>query len=110
MNTKLFAGGTLAGLVMAGGVAGMASAQSVAEQTGLTEKQVIEIALLEVPGEVVGVELERHWRKKIYEINILGEDGVEMEVEVSAETGEILDVEAENERDDSEKKMRDKDA
>ena len=52
MNTKLIAGGALSGLVLAGGLAGMASGQSVADATGLTDEQVIEIALMEVPGEV----------------------------------------------------------
>lgn len=97
MNTKMITRGTLAGLVLVGGIAGIVSAQSVAEATGLTEQQVIEIALIEVPGEVVEVELERHRGQEVYEIEVLGEDGTVMEVEIATETGEILSVKAENE-------------
>lgn len=74
----------------------MVSAQSVADATGLTEEQVIEIALMEVPGEVVEVELERHRGRQIYEVEILSQDGAEMEVEINAETGSILKVSAED--------------
>ncbi|SHL63547.1 Peptidase propeptide and YPEB domain-containing protein [Roseovarius litoreus] len=99
MNTKLIAGGALTGLVLAGGFAGMLSAQSAADATGLTKEQIIEIALAEVPGEVTEVELERYLGQQIYEIEILGEDGVEMEIEIAAETGEVLKVEAEDDDD-----------
>jgi len=63
MNTKMIAGGALTGLVLAGGIAGMVSAQSVADATGLTEAQVIEIALMEVPGEVTGSQNCRRHRR-----------------------------------------------
>ncbi|MCF2869682.1 PepSY domain-containing protein [Octadecabacter sp. G9-8] len=101
MNTKLIAGGTLTGLVLAGGFAGLVSAQSVANATGLTEEQVIEIALMEVPGEVTEVELERRRGEQVYEVELLSQDGVEMEVRIAAETGEILKVQAEGEDCDS---------
>ena len=68
----------------------MVSAQTAADAIGLTQEQVIEIALLEVPGEVTEVEQERHRGEQIFEIEILGADGVEMEVLIAAETGEIL--------------------
>ena len=55
MDKKIIAGSTLTGLVLAGGLAGMVSAQTVADATGLTEDQVIEIALMEVPGEVLSI-------------------------------------------------------
>lgn len=97
MNTKLIAGGALTGLVLAGGLAGMVSAQSVADATGLTEEQVIEIALIEVPGEVTEVELESRRGAQFYEVDILSEDGTEVEVKIAAETGDILKVKAEGE-------------
>lgn len=97
MNTKLIVGGALTGLVLAGGFAGLVSAQSVADATGLTEEQVIEIALMEVPGEVTEVELERHRGQEVYEVEILGADGTETEVKIAAESGEILKVQAEDE-------------
>jgi uncharacterized membrane protein YkoI len=96
MNTKLIAGGALTGLILAGGIAGMVSAQSAADATGLTEEQIIAIALTEVPGDVTDVELERERGKRIYEVEIRTQDGTEMEVEIAADTGDILRVEAED--------------
>ncbi|WP_108814344.1 PepSY domain-containing protein [Loktanella sp. Alg231-35] len=100
MKTKLIAGGALTGLVLAGGIAGMVSAQTVADATGLTEEQVIEIALMEVPGEVTDVEMERDDGQQVFEVEILGADGSEMEVYIAAETGEILEVAAEGDDND----------
>ncbi len=97
MNTKFIAGSALTGLVLAGGVAGLVSAQTVADETGLTEDQVIEIALMEVAGEVTEVELERRRGQQMYEVEILAADGVEMEIMIAADTGEILRVTAEGE-------------
>lgn len=96
MKKKLVAGGALTGLVLAGGFAGLVSAQSVADATGLTEEQVIEIALMEVPGTVQDVELETHRGQHIYEIEILAADGEEFEVEIDAETGDVLEVSADD--------------
>ena len=109
MNTKYLAGGALTGLILAGGIAGMVSAQSAADATGLTEAQVIEIALTEVPGEVTEVELERHRGKRVYEIEILAADGSEMEVTIAAATGDILEIEAEDEDCDDEDDRHDGD-
>lgn len=95
MNKQLIAGGALTGLVLAGGLAGMVSAQSVADATSLSEEQVIEIALMEVPGEVQDIELERHRGAQVYEIEILDANGEEIEVEIAAETGDVLKVRAE---------------
>lgn len=97
MNMKLIAGGALSGLVLAGSLAGMVSAQSVAEATGLTEEQVIEIALMEIPGEVQEVELENRRGTQIYEIEVLSPDGEEMEVVIDSQTGDVLRVKAERE-------------
>jgi uncharacterized membrane protein YkoI len=95
MKTKLIAGSALTGLVVAGGIAGMVSAQSVSGATGLTEEQIIEIALMEVPGEVIEIESELENGVQVFEVEILGIDGIETEIEIAAETGEILQVEAE---------------
>ncbi len=97
MNTKLIAGGALSGLILVGGWSTMVTAQSAAEATGLTEEQVIAIALAEVPGEVQEVELETRRGAQIYEIEVLAEDGSEMEVKIAADSGEVLKVEAEGE-------------
>ncbi|MEL6681250.1 MAG: PepSY domain-containing protein [Pseudomonadota bacterium] len=94
MNTNLIKIGALSGLIAVGGVATMVSAQSAVEQTGLTEEQIIEIALMEVPGEITEVELEERRRTTFYEVDITAEDGTEMEVKIAAESGEILRVAA----------------
>ena len=96
MNTKLIAGGALSGLVLAGGIAGMVSAQSAADATSLTEEQIIEIALLEVPGEVTEVEFEERRGMAVYEVEILAADGTEMEVKIAADSGDVLRVEADD--------------
>ena len=108
MNKKLIAAGTLSTLVLAGGFTGMVSAQSAAIATGLTEEQIIEIALTEVPGEVAEVELERSHGQAIFEVEIVDVNGVEMELEISADTGDILAIEAEG--DDCDKDDETKDA
>jgi|GEM_PF-2722108 len=100
MNKKLIAGAALTGLVLTGGITGMVSAQSAASATGLSEAQIVEIALLEVPGEVTEVEQENEDGKQIFEVEILTAEGVEMEVEIAADTGEILEVSADGEDDD----------
>ena len=97
MNKKMIVGGALTGLVLAGGIGGMVSAQSAANATGLTEEQVIAIALTEIPGEVQEVEFENHRGTQFYEIEILAVDGTEMEIEVDAETGAILTVKEDGE-------------
>ncbi len=97
MNKNIIAGSALTGMVLAGGIVGMVSAQSAAQATGLTEEQIIEIALIEVPGEVTEVELERKRGKQIYEVEITSEDGTEMEVVIAADTGKVLKTKAEGE-------------
>ena len=100
MDKKLVAGGALAGLVLTGALIGSVSAQTAASATGLSEEQAIEIALLEVEGEVQEVELEKEDGEMVFEIEILSADGQEFEVEIAADTGEVLEVEAEDEDDD----------
>ncbi|MEL7345077.1 MAG: PepSY domain-containing protein, partial [Pseudomonadota bacterium] len=52
--------------------------------------------LTEIPGEVTEVEQERHRGQSIFEVEVLDANGIEMEVYISAETGEILKVDAED--------------
>lgn len=100
MNKKLITAGALAGVLLAGTAAGLAWADTKAGPVTLTEQQAIEIALAEVPGEVLETELETDDGSRIYEIEIRNADGVEMEVEVHAETGMVLEIEAEDDYDD----------
>lgn len=90
MNTKHIAAAAFSSLILAGGFAGMVSAQSAAEATSLTEEQIIEIALNEVPGDVTEVELEERRGHQIYEVEILTADGNETELRIAAESGDIL--------------------
>ncbi len=108
MNKTLITTSALAGLIFAGATIGTVSAQTAATETGLTEEQVIAIALNEVPGEVQEVDLERHKGMQIYEIEILAADGTEMEVEVAAETGDVLKVKEDGETCNKGGKKRDK--
>lgn len=96
MNKRLIATGALTGLIMVGGYSTMVSAQSAALATGLTEEQVIEIALLEVPGEVLEVELEQRRSAHTYEVEILAETGDEFYVMINAESGDVLKVSADD--------------
>ena len=96
MNTNFIKIGAFSGLVAVGGIATMVSAQSAAEQTGLTEAQIIEIALMEVSGEVTEVELEERRGNTFYEVEITAEDGSETEVKIAAESGEVLKVKADD--------------
>ncbi len=97
MSTNLIKIGALSGLIAVGGVATMVSAQTVADQTNLTEDQVIEIALLEVPGEVTEVDLKERRGNAFYEVEVTAEDGSEMELRIAAETGDVLKVKADGE-------------
>ena len=95
MDRKMITRGALASLLLAGGAIGAVSAQTVAAETGLSEEQAIQIALLEVPGEVQEVELEREDGMQVYEIEIVSVDGIEFEVEIAADSGDVLEIEEE---------------
>ena len=100
MNTKMIAGGALAGLILTGATLGAVSAQSINPDVSM--EKAMEIALLEVPGEVQEVELEKEDGAMVYEVEILTADGEAFEIEIAADTGTILEVEAEDEDDDDE--------
>lgn len=54
--------------------------------------QVLRVARERVPGEVVKVELEREDGRWVYEIKILTESGKRREVEIDANSLEVLEV------------------
>lgn len=99
MNKNIIKAGALTTLIAVGGMIGSVSAQTVADETGLTEDQIIAIALTEVPGEVSEVEREIEDGVDIYEVEIVSEDGTEFEVEINAITGEVLEIEEERDHD-----------
>ena len=100
MTQKLITSGAIAGLVLTGALVGTVSAQTAATAPGLTEEQAIEIALLEVPGQVQEIELETEDGSTVYEIEIIGAGGQEFEVEIAADTGTVIEVEAEDDDED----------
>ena len=97
----------LAVAVLAGGGFTIANAQgqaALAKQAKITQDEAINAALEKVPGTVGEVELEDEKGTIVYEIELVSTDGTEHEVEVDAQTGEVLKVEAdddENEEEDS---------
>lgn len=52
----------------------------------------INIAVQQVPGEVVSAELETKSGMQVYEVEIVTAQGVKYEVDVDRNTGEILDI------------------
>lgn len=104
MNLKTLAGTVVAGTVLTAAAVGAVSAQSTGEAPAVSEARAIEIALAEVPGTVKETELEREDGTQVYEIEILTADGVEMEVEIDAASGKILDVDREDDDDDDDKR------
>ena len=94
MDKKLILGSAVAGVLLVLGASGTIAAQSTPKAPGLDEASAVERALAEVPGTVKETELDREDGKLIYEIEILTADGLEMEVEIDAETGAVLEVEA----------------
>ncbi|MFS0557183.1 PepSY domain-containing protein [Brevibacillus sp. 179-C9.3 HS] len=66
------------------------------QQTQITEEQAKQIALLQVKGRVVHVELETENGVLVYEVIILTDQNQVFEVEVHAQTGKVLKVEREN--------------
>ncbi|MBO6758996.1 MAG: PepSY domain-containing protein [Roseibium sp.] len=103
MDKKLITGGVVASMLLAMGGMGAVSAQSADAPAALSVTQAIEIALAEVPGAVQETELEREDGRQVYEIEILTADGVEMEVEIDANTGAVLEIEADDGDDDDDK-------
>lgn len=109
MIKKLIIGNVAAGLILTGGLVGVAvadtkSKQEITEAPPVSMIKAIEIANTEVPGIVLEAELENEDGTQIYEIEIVNADGTEMEIEINAESGEVLLVE----EDDGEKRGKKK--
>lgn len=56
-------------------------------------EDAIGIAREQVPGQVVQAELEKKGGRLIYEVDIVTAQGVKYEVEIDANTGEVIDIE-----------------
>ncbi|WP_083573880.1 PepSY domain-containing protein [Rossellomorea aquimaris] len=100
MNKKqMIAGLTTIGLLSITGTAGAAAlsetgTQSVA-QNQITESQAKEIALKQIQGTVVKVELETDNGVQVYEVDVKTPTKL-FEVKIDANTGKVLKVEKEN--------------
>ncbi|MBT2217780.1 peptidase [Virgibacillus dakarensis] len=56
-------------------------------------EEAMNIATQQVPGEVVRVELDTEHGIPVYEVEIVTQQGVEYEVNVDVNTGDIVDIE-----------------
>jgi uncharacterized membrane protein YkoI len=72
------------------------------QQSGeiLPKETILERAKAQKPGKVVEAELERKHGRYVYEIDVLGDDGVKTELKYDAKTGELLSSKVENDDDD----------
>ncbi|MGB7432787.1 MAG: PepSY domain-containing protein [Ahrensia sp.] len=101
MYKKLIASTLVAATLVTGGVVGYASAQTASTSAPvITHEQAIEKALAQVDGEVQDVELERERGAQYYEVEIITADGAQMEVDVDAQTGDVLEIASEDYDDD----------
>lgn len=80
------------------------------KQADLTIEEAEAAALEEVPGKVTGkTEIEKEDGKLVYEVTVEAEDDQTVkEVELDANSGEILEVEAEDDEDEEEEDDQDK--
>lgn len=62
-------------------------------QIGITIQDSIQIALSQVSGQIIKIELERKNGILVYEVKILSPQGLIYEVEVDATTGNVVKVE-----------------
>eukprot|EP00130_Batrachochytrium_dendrobatidis_P008362 XP_006683237.1 hypothetical protein BATDEDRAFT_93007 [Batrachochytrium dendrobatidis JAM81] len=69
---------------------------ALAEKATITEEESTQIALTEVPGTVKDVELEDENGTVVYSVKVQAEDGSVQEVNVDAQSGKVLIVEADD--------------
>ena len=88
---------TTAGLVFLGtSAAHSESLEQIAQE--VTAKQAIDIALAAVPGQVHEVELEREDDRLVWEVELVAsQDNKEYEILISATSGEILEMDIDDE-------------
>jgi uncharacterized membrane protein YkoI len=96
-NKKMIIGLTALGLITASGTAQAAAlpVEQMTVQNQITEAQAKEIALKQVQGTIVKVELETEDGVLLYEIDVKAPDQL-YEVKIDAKSGKVLKVEKEN--------------
>ncbi|GAA0300176.1 putative membrane protein YkoI [Gracilibacillus halotolerans] len=93
MKNKFFIP-VLGGLIVTGGVFAALTINSDSASAELSKEEAMEKIQTQFPGEVVELEFEKEGSKKVYEIEIKGTDR-HYELEVDADTGEVLKIEEE---------------
>ncbi|MGF1646360.1 MAG: PepSY domain-containing protein [Kineosporiaceae bacterium] len=81
-----------------GGTDSVLPAQEV--PVGVTSEEAVRIALAAVPGTLDDVELEVEDGRTVWDVDIHGADGWEYEVDVDARTGDIVEQERDDLKDD----------
>jgi len=71
----------------------------------LPQAAILERAKAQTPGKIVETELERKHGRYVYEVEVIGDDGVKTELKYDAKTGELISSKvekktAEDEEDD----------
>jgi uncharacterized membrane protein YkoI len=61
-----------------------------ADEARSTLEQAIQAATAHTPGKAVSAELDSHWGKTTYQIDVLQADGVLMEVKIDALDGKVI--------------------
>ena len=87
---------TIAGLVLVGATAAH-SARDDASGVSITANQAMDIALSKVPGTIHEVEFEHEDEIKAWEVELVSaKDGKEYEILIDATSGEVIEMELED--------------
>lgn len=58
--------------------------------------EILERVQAQYPGQVLETEFDREWFRYYYELTVLADNGYVLEIEVDAASGEIIEVERED--------------
>ncbi|MUV37006.1 uncharacterized protein JNUCC1_00812 [Lentibacillus sp. JNUCC-1] len=118
MKRKLLIGST-ALVLIGGGIAGTSvfaasagedddvSQKELKEMASISQEEAINISLEEVPGEAVQTELDDEDGKAVYEVDVKAEDGKMWDFEIDAESGDVLQKEADDDGRDDDDELSD---
>ena len=109
MNTRLWIAG-VAAMVLGGSVLAWADKTKgkdapnveALQKSGeiLPQETILERAKAHTPGKIVETELERKHGRYVYEVEVVGDDGVKTELKYDAKTGQLISSKVENKDDD----------
>ena len=66
--------------------------QSYSRYSRISIEDAMSIASSQIPGEIVKVELEKENGIYLYEVDIVNAEGIKYEVEIDAQTGNVLNI------------------